>query len=413
MRSALFVLLSVLMVSAATPTDPREDKKRIDTELAQAGALAEAASAEARQAVARLAELNKALAGAQELAARARGALAAAEVEESSRQRQAARAKEVWQAADVRYEAASARVREGRQRLGHFVAETHMGGDLAKAGALLGSGGPSEFAVRVGYLRKVAEAKRAAIDGLALAQREAKQVANEATLAKRAADESLEAARRAALQAVQAKADAERAEAQAAELVTGQEEAAAKAESYRDEVIAKHEEVKRESERIAAELAAWEQSQNGSNGSSGSSGPVMRPGAKLLMPVAGWKSSDFGNRYDPYFHVWQLHAGVDIAAGGGEPIYAAADGRVASAGWRGGYGNYTCLSHGSHEGRSLSTCYAHQSRILVNVGQSVSRGQLIGRVGTTGASTGNHLHFEVRLDGEPVDPENWLPACLC
>jgi murein DD-endopeptidase MepM/ murein hydrolase activator NlpD len=104
---------------------------------------------------------------------------------------------------------------------------------------------------------------------------------------------------------------------------------------------------------------------------------------------------------------------MDIAAGGGEPIYAAADGQVASAGWRGGYGNYTCLSHGSHQGRNLSTCYAHQSRILVNHGQWVSRGQLIGRVGTTGASTGDHLHFEVRLDGDPTDPSGWLPGCLC
>lgn len=407
MRSALFVLLSVLMVGAATPTDPREDKKRIDAELAGAGALVESASAEAQQAVGRLAALNLALATAQERAATARGTLAAAEVEMGARDRDAAGAKAVWQAADARFEAASQRVREGRQRLGRFVAETRMGGDLAKANALIRAGGPNEFAIRLGYLRKVAEVKRAAIGDLASAQREAKQVSNEATLAKRAADAALEGARRAAREAEAAKAEADRAETETATLVVGQQEAAARAESYRDEVIAKHEEVKRESERIAAELAEWERSQ------AGSEVPVMRPDAKLLMPVAGWKSSDFGMRYDPYYGVWQLHAGMDIAAGGGEPIYVAADGRVATAGWRGGYGNYTCVSHGSYAGQSLSTCYAHQSQILVDVGQWVSRGQLIGRVGTTGASTGNHLHFEVRLDGDPVDPQNWLPGCLC
>jgi murein DD-endopeptidase MepM/ murein hydrolase activator NlpD len=99
------------------------------------------------------------------------------------------------------------------------------------------------------------------------------------------------------------------------------------------------------------------------------------------MPAAGWKSSDFGSHYDPYYLVWQLHAGVDIAADGGQPIYAAADGAVIMAGRNGGYGNYTC-SHGRYGARGLSTWYAQQSRILVSDGQRVRRGQVIGRVGT-------------------------------
>jgi murein DD-endopeptidase MepM/ murein hydrolase activator NlpD len=131
------------------------------------------------------------------------------------------------------------------------------------------------------------------------------------------------------------------------------------------------------------------------------------------MPVNGWKSSDFGMRFDPFFRVWQLHAGVDLAAPGGAAIHAAASGRVMRAGYNGGYGNFTCISHGRSSGRGLSTCYAHQSRILVWSGQWVSRGQVIGRVGTTGASTGYHLHFEVRLDGRPSQPLQWLPSCLC
>ena len=83
------------------------------------------------------------------------------------------------------------------------------------------------------------------------------------------------------------------------------------------------------------------------------------------------------------------------------------------AGWNGGYGNYTCIYHGTYQGKGFATCYAHQSAILVRAGQQVRQGQVIGRVGTTGASTGNHLHFEVRLDGDPVDPLPWLPSCLC
>lgn len=133
--------------------------------------------------------------------------------------------------------------------------------------------------------------------------------------------------------------------------------------------------------------------------------PRPAPTAPLLMPVDGRKSSDYGNRLNPYSNTWRFHAGVDIAAPGGTPIRAAADGTVTRAGWNGGYGNYTCLAHGD----GLSTCYAHQSQILVEAGQEVRRGQVIGRVGTTGNSTGNHLHFEVRRDGSPVDPTAYLP----
>jgi murein DD-endopeptidase MepM/ murein hydrolase activator NlpD len=131
------------------------------------------------------------------------------------------------------------------------------------------------------------------------------------------------------------------------------------------------------------------------------------------MPVVGWKSSDFGERYDPYYRVWQLHAGTDFAAPGGSPIRAAAAGRVIQAGWNGGYGNYTCISHGRLQGRGFSTCYGHQSAILVHIGERVSRGEVIGRVGTTGASTGYHLHFETRFDGVPKNPLRYLPPCLC
>jgi murein DD-endopeptidase MepM/ murein hydrolase activator NlpD len=127
------------------------------------------------------------------------------------------------------------------------------------------------------------------------------------------------------------------------------------------------------------------------------------------MPTQGWQSSPYGMRFDPFYGVWQLHAGVDIAADGGTAIQAVEAGTVVRAGWNGGYGNYTCLGHGTHRGQGLSTCYAHQSEILVSDGQSVGRGEIIGRVGTTGASTGDHLHFEVRLDGSPTDPVPFLP----
>jgi murein DD-endopeptidase MepM/ murein hydrolase activator NlpD len=100
----------------------------------------------------------------------------------------------------------------------------------------------------------------------------------------------------------------------------------------------------------------------------------------------------------------RMHEGIDLGAAYGTPIAAAAAGTVIYAGWMEGYGNLTVIDHGG----GLSTAYGHQSNIAVAVGQQVAQGQIIGNVGSTGHSTGPHLHFEVRVDGAPVDPLGYL-----
>jgi peptidoglycan DL-endopeptidase CwlO len=132
--------------------------------------------------------------------------------------------------------------------------------------------------------------------------------------------------------------------------------------------------------------------------SSNVAGPVRQGSGGLIWPANGPISSGFGYRWG------RLHAGVDIPLPEGTPLRAAAGGRVAIAGWVGGYGNYTCIQHTG----SLSTCYGHQSRLGVSVGQTVSQGQVIGYSGNTGHSTGPHVHFEVRINGQPVDPMGYL-----
>jgi murein DD-endopeptidase MepM/ murein hydrolase activator NlpD len=118
----------------------------------------------------------------------------------------------------------------------------------------------------------------------------------------------------------------------------------------------------------------------------------------LIWPVSGPVVSPFGYRWG------RLHAGIDIAVGYGTPIHAAAAGTVVLAGWVGGYGNYTCIDHGG----GMATCYAHQSSYAASQGASVSQGQVIGYVGCTGHCFGPHLHFEVRINGNPVDPLGYL-----
>jgi murein DD-endopeptidase MepM/ murein hydrolase activator NlpD len=118
----------------------------------------------------------------------------------------------------------------------------------------------------------------------------------------------------------------------------------------------------------------------------------------LIWPTSGPVTSPFGYRWG------RLHAGIDIGAPHGQAIYASASGTVVLAAWTGGYGNYTCIDHGG----GLATCYGHQSGYAVSLGSSVSQGQVIGYVGNTGHSFGAHLHFEVRINGAPVDPLGYL-----
>jgi murein DD-endopeptidase MepM/ murein hydrolase activator NlpD len=125
----------------------------------------------------------------------------------------------------------------------------------------------------------------------------------------------------------------------------------------------------------------------------------------FIRPVPGPIVSGFGNRTDPVTGATAFHSGIDIGAPCGTPIKAAGTGSVLTAGFNsGGYGNMTLLSHGN----GLSTLYGHQSSIIVSAGQSVTQGEVIGYVGSTGKSTGCHLHFEVRVGGNPVNPLGYL-----
>jgi murein DD-endopeptidase MepM/ murein hydrolase activator NlpD len=112
-------------------------------------------------------------------------------------------------------------------------------------------------------------------------------------------------------------------------------------------------------------------------------------------------TSGFGVRDDPFHRGAAMHPGIDLAGTYGSPVYATADGTVLRAGWNnGGYGNMVELDHG----RGITTRYGHMSAVLVHEGDHVTRGEEIGRMGSTGRSTGNHLHYEVRIDGRPVNP---------
>ncbi len=125
-----------------------------------------------------------------------------------------------------------------------------------------------------------------------------------------------------------------------------------------------------------------------------------------IRPSSGRVTSEFGWRVHPILRRSKHHDGIDISAGHGSAIVASNCGTVSFAGWAGGYGKYTCINHNN----GVKTCYAHQSQILVRVGEAVKRGQIIGEEGSTGGSTGPHLHFEYRINGKAANPRYYVPV---
>ena len=151
-----------------------------------------------------------------------------------------------------------------------------------------------------------------------------------------------------------------------------------------------------ELEEASAELSARIRSAQGTGSASSGSGAA--PASGFVWPVDGPITSSFGLRWG------RMHEGIDIGVGFGTPIRAAAAGTVIHAGWLGGYGNLVVVDHGG----GLSTAYGHQQEIYVSSGQQVDQGTVLGEVGSTGNSTGPHLHFEVRVNGSAVDPLGYL-----
>ncbi|MDO8885698.1 peptidoglycan DD-metalloendopeptidase family protein [Candidatus Oleimmundimicrobium sp.] len=155
--------------------------------------------------------------------------------------------------------------------------------------------------------------------------------------------------------------------------------------------------VEKELEKSSQEIADYiRRLEDGEN----STGPI----GLFQWPTVGPVTSGFGMRWHPVYHVYLMHNGIDIGAPYGQKIIAAQSGTVLFADWKTGYGRTLIISHGG----GISTLYAHTSAIYVREGQKVEKGQKVAAIGVTGVSTGPHLHFEVRVNGEPKNPMNWF-----
>lgn len=271
------------------------------------------------------------------------------------------------------------------------VVMAYKANDLSYLDVILQSSSFNDLVQRLRLVRDLVGGEQDLLAQLELAraavERERDALARKQEEAARAAA-SLEA-QRAELAALCAAQEAQRAAVDAAR----QEKGAALAA-----VSSNLAELERQEEHLRAQSQALTSIINGNSGGGKGTGSMM-------WPVNGTVTSGFGWRIHPILGRRIFHTGIDIAAPSGTPIWAADAGKVIYATWVSGYGNTVALDHG----RGISTLYAHQSSIAVGYGQTVTKGQVIGYVGSTGYSTGPHLHFEVRVNGSPVDPMGYLP----
>jgi murein DD-endopeptidase MepM/ murein hydrolase activator NlpD len=407
-------------VRASVPgaDDPHKAKKQVDKEIDALKNELEDTSASLKDAYVALRRTQAAMPAAQAALDKAEAEVSKADAynDEMAVQLDVARANEA-RAVDA-LAATRTKLAETRTRVARFASQLYQDQGMGQLSVALSATTPDDFANRIAMNDTVMDVQNQSLSRLATAR--AAATAQEAHI--KALKVQVEAAKKQA-EAALAKAETARAAAAVAkqklDALAAQQQAQSKAlEAQKLAEKNKLDAAQKEQARLQAVLVArakaaraWAARRAAALRKAGKKVPA--PSAPptssgfLTRPSEGWISSEFGMRFHPILHYWRLHAGRDFAANCNTPIRAAASGTVISAGWGGGYGNRIMIDHGILRGVDLVTTYNHMTRYAVHGGH-VSRGQIIGYVGTTGSSTGCHLHFETYEDGVPKDPRRWM-----
>ena len=408
---ALFTCLALLAAVASLGRGPalaqtESDKEAVDQQIKSVqGQVAEVSAEEGRlyellaASSARKAELDAKIAGLDGQIRSVQSALNAAESRlgaiEADQRRTEARLAEATEALS------SAKNELARQAIAAYTGQSEA---ARYATMLLGSASVGDLASRRSYLKAVVGSQSEAIAAEEKLRDEVKDL-GESLKASRDEAEGQRAAVASERAKLQGARDAQQVvQGQAAAEVAERDKLHGEAQSRKEEFQGELEALEEESAAIAESLRA--RAAQRASGDTPADEAVIPPGnGQMMFPIPGGSIvSGFGPRVHPVYGDVRVHTGVDIDASAGTAIHAAADGVVASAGWMGGYGNATVIEHAG----DLATLYGHQSEILVSEGETVKQGQVIGRVGCTGTCTGPHLHWEVRVNGTPVNPMNYV-----
>jgi murein DD-endopeptidase MepM/ murein hydrolase activator NlpD len=393
MRRTTLVALAVLAAVIAAPAsgDVYGRKHSVDARLSALHARIAAAQRQAQQLSAQIDSVSSQI---QSLAGRVgdvSARLATLENDLALHQRKLDRLTALYRLETKRYLFLRREYSLALARLNARLVEVYEQGDVDSVDVILGASTLSDLVDGLDYVNQVGAADERIATSVGHAKDEAR--------AARAETRKLRRVVAAATRAVQARTEQVRAVRE--QLVSNQRELVAARSTKRVSLskvrASERQEVSEAQalERVSASLGAQIQA---AQSASSYSPPASRSSSGFIWPVSGPVTSPFGMRWG------RMHTGIDIGVAYGTPIHAAASGQVIYAGWMDGYGNLVFIDHG----RGISTGYAHQSSIAVSNGQAVTQGQVIGYVGCTGHCFGPHLHFEVRVNGTPVDPLGYL-----
>ncbi|HBT47850.1 MAG TPA: peptidase M23 [Peptococcaceae bacterium] len=364
----LFFLLGVFPAagSGSDLDDLRQQQKEVESKIQQQNRLLESKKSEGEELLQQLEELEAEIRAKEQEIQRLEAELKVAQ--------------ERVERAAAELALAEARQQERMDLFCRRLKEIYQKGQVSYLEVLLQSTSFSDFLVRMELLGKIAENDMRLVEEI--------KAERERIAAQKAALE----AERDALAKLKRQADGER--ALLASRQAEKQRLLARVEEEKKRVAQALDELEALSRQIAAKIRAIQEQNRRQLGPRGTS--------DLLWPLPGYTSisSPFGWRIHPLLKTQRFHSGIDIPAPTGTEVLAVEDGLVISTGYLGAYGNHIIIDHGG----GFSTMYAHLSAILVAEGQEVKRGQVIGRVGSTGWSTGPHLHFETHLRGEPTNP---------
>jgi murein DD-endopeptidase MepM/ murein hydrolase activator NlpD len=381
--AALMLALVVAPTFAGAAGSGGDRKQQLQEQIgeasrAEAAALADLQDIRNRRAVidARVAELD-----AQQAAAQAK--LAPLEAE-------AARLAAEYAALQAQVVATQARLDKAQRTLDRTAAGLYRTERRGASYDVVFAARPDQVVSQSAYLDRVSEQRHRIVERVTVLRNDLEDQRKQLEAQKAKADATAAEARAIRDQIAAVRAEIEPARVEAAQEQFLEQQAIENIQQSKAQYEAELAAMSVTSDSIGARLRA--------RGGSGGSAPCQ------ARPVPGAIVSGFGMRYHPILHYSRMHTGVDMHASAGTPIHACRGGVVIIAGSQGGYGNAVVIDHGG----GMGTLYAHQSRIAVHEGQTVSAGQTIGFVGSTGLATGPHLHFEVRLSGNPVDPAPYL-----
>ncbi|MFC7362561.1 M23 family metallopeptidase [Nocardioides astragali] len=412
MAAALIVAVSlgVSSVAVAQADDLKDKQRQVERDIKGAHDDLDSSSAQLQRATARLDAAKEQLADAKTRLATARGKVEVAAERDAEMKAELAAAETALAEAEAALAQGRVDRETQRQKVAATVADMYSEGDpeLIAFSSLIDAETTEELTRRdgvrdviVGQEARAYDELRAAEVLLEVQERQVTEARDEVAAQREAAAEHLVLMQELA-------AEQQAAKDSVVALVVERRDARAEAQQARAKDAAKLRKLKREQDRIEEmlrkrALAALRRQRAKARSQAG----VPSTGL-LARPVDGYVTSGFGYRTHPIYHYWGLHDGVDFGGGCGTPLRAAAPGRVVSSYYSGVYGQRLIIDNGVIGGMGIATIYNHATSYTVGVGDHVAQGQVVGFEGSTGWSTGCHLHFTVMANGKAVDPMNWF-----